>query len=110
MSETDDTQTKPELVRDTQQLETRRDPPIVARLVVEIRSDGSYTVARGALEDGLAGKRVSIEAEGSTPLELAASLLKTLVTLPGVKVSPRELARVVLRALNPWKKSTTNEP
>src|SRR5205085_5408337 len=32
-------------------LEAKREPPVVARLVVEIRSDGSHTIARGAAED-----------------------------------------------------------
>jgi hypothetical protein len=67
-------------------LEAADDPPVVARLVVEIRSDGSRTVARGAIEDLASGERVAIEARGTTPLalasNLAASLAGTLTRLP----------------------------
>lgn len=58
------------------------EPPIVARLVVEIRSDGSRTIARGALEDAITDQKVAIKAEGTTPAQLASSLARTLVTLP----------------------------
>jgi hypothetical protein len=58
------------------------EPPVVARLVVEIRSDGSRTIARGALEDHESQQRVAIEAHGTTPAELAASLAKSLFTVP----------------------------
>ena len=50
------------------------EPPVVARLIVEIRSDGSRTIARGAVEDVLTGQRTTVEARGSTPLALMASL------------------------------------
>lgn len=56
--------------------------PVVARLMVEIRSDGSYTVARGAMEDAMSGQRVAIEASGATPLALALSLAKSFVKAP----------------------------
>jgi len=68
------------------------DPPVVARLVVEIRSDGSRTIARGAMED-LTGKGVAIEASGRTPLQLALSLARSLVTLPAFG---RSAARALL--------------
>ena len=68
------------------------EPPIVARLVIEIRSDGTRTVARGALEDALNGERVTLEAHGGTPLALARSLMKSLLTTP-------LLARHAVRAL-----------
>ena len=58
------------------------EPPIVARLVVEIRSDGSRTIARGALEDALTDQKIAIKAEGTTPAQLASSLARTLFTLP----------------------------
>jgi hypothetical protein len=58
------------------------DPPVVARLVVEVRSDGSLTVARGALEDATTGQRTTIEARGETPWALALSLTRALVQLP----------------------------
>ncbi len=61
---------------------TEPDPPVVARLMVEIRSDGSRTVARGALQDEVSGEQVSLVARGNTPLELAGQLTKALMTLP----------------------------
>ena len=65
--------------------------PVVARLVIEIRSDGTRTVARGGLEQaqvvGMTGdagtlERVAIEARGGSPAALAADLLRALVTMP----------------------------
>lgn len=58
------------------------EPPVVARLMIEIRSDGTRTVARGALQDELTGEQVAIEAKGTSPLELAGQLAKSLVTAP----------------------------
>ena len=63
-------------------IEAKREPPVVARLVVEIRSDGSHTVARGAAEDAITGERVTVEASGATPLALILSLLKSALELP----------------------------
>ena len=60
------------------------EPPVVARMVIEIRSDGTRTIARGALEDALSGERVAVKAEGSTPMALAASLAKTIFTAPAL--------------------------
>lgn len=57
-------------------------PPVVARMVVEIRSDGTRTIARGALEDLKSGERVSLEANAATPLALARELTKTLLKTP----------------------------
>ena len=68
------------------------EPPIVARLVIEIRSDGSHTIARGAMEDALSGQKVAVEASGTTPLALAFSLAKSIVATP-------VLARQAFRAL-----------
>lgn len=59
-------------------------PPVVARLVVEIRSDGRRTIARGALEDVTADQRVAIEARGTTPLSLATSLARSIFSLPAL--------------------------
>lgn len=67
---------------------------MVARLVVEIRSDGSTTIARGAMEDASTGQRVAIEARGSSPLSLALSLAKTMTQGP-------RLVRTAARALLP---------
>jgi hypothetical protein len=68
------------------------EPPVVARLVIEIRSDGSHTIARGAMEDALSGQKVAVEASGTTPLALALSLAKSIVATP-------LLARQAFRAL-----------
>jgi hypothetical protein len=73
-------------------LEPERELPVVARLMVEIRSDGSYTVARGAMEDSVSGQKVAIEASGANPLALALSLAKSLTDVPW-------LARQAFRAL-----------
>jgi hypothetical protein len=68
------------------------DPPVVARLIVEIRSDGSRTVARGALDDVAGGEKVAVEARGTTPAALAASLIRSMFSAP-------LLARVIARRL-----------
>lgn len=66
------------------EVEARKDPPVVARLVLEIRSDGSHTVARGMAEDVARGERVVVDAAGSTPLQLVLSLLKSLADVPAL--------------------------
>ena len=68
------------------------EPPVVARMIIEIRSDGTRTIARGAVEDSLTGERVAIEAKGTTPMALAASLAKSLFSVPA-------LAKHAVRAL-----------
>jgi hypothetical protein len=78
-------------------VERAGEPPVVARLVVEIRSDGVRTIARGAAEDRLAGERVAIEARGSSPLSLALSLARALLELPA-------LARTTLAPLLPGRR------
>lgn len=70
--------------------------PVVARLVVEIRSDGQRTIARGAMED-LDGQRVAVEARGATPLHLAKQLAAALWKMP-------RLPRPSLRALLPGRR------
>lgn len=60
------------------------DPPVVARLMVEIRSDGTRTIARGAMEERTTGQRVALEAEAGTPQELTALLLKQLMSTPAL--------------------------
>jgi hypothetical protein len=57
-------------------------PPVVARMVVEIRSDGSRTVARGVVEDLASGEHVALRADGTTPLALASALAKSLLKTP----------------------------
>jgi hypothetical protein len=58
------------------------EPPVVAQLMIEIRSDGSRTIARGALNDLRTGESAQVHAEGRTPSELALSLAASLVSLP----------------------------
>ncbi len=70
--------------------------PVVARLVVEVRSDGRRTIARGALEDP-DGQRTAIEAQGTTPWMLARQLAGALWSLP-------RLPRPSLRALLPGRR------
>lgn len=69
--------------------------PVVARLVVEIRSDGSRTVARGAIEDVASGQQVAVQARGESPLSLALALARSLTTLP--RLSARAAVRGLLR-------------
>jgi hypothetical protein len=58
------------------------EPPVAARLVVEIRTDGTRTVARGAVEDAILGERIAVKVEGATPLELALALARAFVEVP----------------------------
>jgi hypothetical protein len=69
-------------------------PPVVARMVVEIRSDGSRTVARGAMEDLATGESVALRADGSTPLALVSALAKSLVKTP---LFARQAVRALLK-------------
>ena len=63
-------------------LETHQEPPVVAQLMIEIRSDGSHTIARGALHDLRSQESAHVHAEGKTPAQLIASLLGSLLSLP----------------------------
>lgn len=78
------------------------EPPVVARMIVEIRSDGSRTIARGAIEEATTGERVAIEAHGSTPLALARSLAKSMFSAP-------LLAKQAVKALLAAKASRAGE-
>ncbi len=80
---------KPELVTQAPG-ELQEEPPIVARLVVEIRSDGSRTIARGALEDAHNGEKVALEARGDSPLQLAIALARSLTQLPRMMLRGRD--------------------
>lgn len=51
-------------------------------MVVEIRSDGTRTVARGALEDRLNGEMVQLKLESGSPLALARDLAESLLRTP----------------------------
>lgn len=59
-----------------------QEPPVVAQLMIEIRSDGSRTIARGALNDLLSGESARVHAEGRTPRDLMLSLAGSLLSLP----------------------------
>src|SRR5690606_26345205 len=59
-------------------------PPVVARMVIEIRSDGTRTVARGALEDLQTGEKVALQAQAQNPVALAQQLTKTLLKTPSL--------------------------
>jgi hypothetical protein len=80
----------------TRPREREGEPPVVARLMIEIRSDGSRTIARGALEDLLTSQKVGIEARGDSPLSLAMSLARSLTTLPSLARSARSTVRALL--------------
>ena len=84
---------KPELVL-TPPGELTGEPPVVARLIVEIRSDGSRTIARGAMEDVISGHRTMVEARGDSPLQLAIALARSLTQLP--RLSARSAIRGLL--------------
>ena len=58
------------------------EPPVVAQLMIEIRSDGSRTIARGALNDLRTNESAQIHAEGRTPADLMLSLASSIVALP----------------------------
>ena len=74
------------------EVERSSEPPVVARLVVEIRSDGSRTIARGALEDRATGQNVAIEARGDSPMSLALALARSMLKLPSIgKATARAL-------------------
>lgn len=75
--------------------------PVVARMVVEIRSDGRRTIARGAMEDP-EGHRVTVEARGTTPWMLAKELASALWSMP-------KLPRPSLRALLPGRRRRRGE-
>ena len=55
-------------------------------MMVEIRSDGRRTIARGAIEsvaeDGVTPQRTQIEARGDSPMSLALELARSMTTLP----------------------------
>ncbi len=75
--------------------EVSSEPPVVARMVIEIRSDGRTTIARGALEDMALGQKVGIEAKGGSPVELAFSLARSMLKVPSLAV---QAARALLPA------------
>ncbi len=92
---------KPELVEvlPPRQAELQAEPPVVARMIVEIRSDGSRTIARGAIEDVATGQRTQLEARGDSPIQLAIALARSLTQLP--KLSARSTIRGLLGRRKP---------
>lgn len=58
------------------------DLPIVSRIVIEVRSDGTRTVARGAAEDP-EGK-VGLEVRADSPVELVSALVKLMLQVPAL--------------------------
>lgn len=81
---------------------TRRDDdpdelPVVARLVVEVRSDGSRTIARGGLEDATTGQRVTIDARGDSPAQLALALARSILKMP--RLAARVAGAMTVRGL-----------
>lgn len=89
---------KPEIIAAPPAGELQEEPPVVARMIVEIRSDGSRTIARGAIEDTATGQRTTLEARGDSPIQLAIALARSLTQLP------RLSARSALRGLLGGKK------
>lgn len=77
---------KPELMAAPPHGELQAEPPVVARMIIEIRSDGSRTIARGAVEDVKTGQRTAIEARGDSPIQLAIALARSLGSLPRLAV------------------------
>ena len=82
--------------RETRVAEESDELPVVARMVVEIRSDGTRTIARGAVEDRLADERVALEFRAGSPWELAKSLAKMLMDTPSFA---KQAARAMLPAV-----------
>lgn len=62
--------------------DTLSEPPVVAQLMIEIRADGSRTIARGAMNDLRTGASAQVQAEGHTPGEMILSLASSLLALP----------------------------
>lgn len=59
-------------------------PPVVLRMVIEIRSDGTRTIARGAIEDQRLGERVQIKIDNFSPLLLGKEITRALLSVPSI--------------------------
>jgi hypothetical protein len=81
----------------TRALSRDEDLPVVARMVIEIRSDGTRTVARGAVEDVATGQQAALVARGGSPIALAADLTRGLARSLGAL--PFAASSAVLRRL-----------
>lgn len=71
-------------------------PPVVARMVIEIRSDGSHTIARGAVEDVQQGTRVDLKVEAESPIKLLWKLVRTVGQTPALMRGARQTVRGLL--------------
>jgi hypothetical protein len=87
-----------ERAADSQVAQDGDELPVVARMVVEIRSDGTRTVARGALDDRVSGQQVAMRFDAGSPLSLAKSLAKAILSVPSMARSSVR-ARLRRRAL-----------
>ena len=67
-----------------QAIELEAEPPVVARCVVEVRSDGSLSIARGVFETK--DTCVVLEGKGNTPQELLAMLARGAFTEARVRL------------------------
>jgi hypothetical protein len=76
--------------READALAVEDELPVVARLVVEIRSDGTRTVARGAMSDVETGQSVAVELRSGSPWQMAQSLVKALLSMPKLVVNARK--------------------
>lgn len=76
--------------RDADAIAQEEELPVVARLVVEIRSDGTRTVARGAMSDVESGQTVAVELRSGSPWQMAQSLVKALLSMPKLVVKTRK--------------------
>lgn len=88
----------------------RTEPPVVAQLMIEIRSDGSHTIARGALHDLQSNESAHVHAEGQTPAQLVTSLLSSLLSLPAgpfQKLRPKPESELAKDAESRRKKGPT---
>lgn len=90
------------------------EPPVVAQLMIEIRADGSRTIARGALNDLRNGESAQVHAEGRTPADLMMSLASSLLALPGsffeTSASRRDRLARERRELANDARDTTSKP
>lgn len=68
---------------------TEEDLPVVARLVVELRSDGRRILARGAISNEPTGERAAVEAVADSPLALMRMLARQMAQLGISAISPR---------------------
>lgn len=92
-----------------QVLANSEDLPVVARMVVEIRSDGIKTIARGAFEDFQTGQQVGIETDPLAAAKLAQAFTRSILgstaglvrlgVSEGIKTTARTLVPDPLRRL-----------